>query len=321
VNNITIVGAGQIGSRHLQSLKFVKTPLNICVLDPSAESLQIAEERFAAVQSENNHTISFQRVISESPPIDVAIIATNAVFRRQAIENLLDLTKIRYFVLEKLLFTKPIDYREIAQRLNKEGSKAWVNCPMRMMSTYEKIRLELERAPLSYRVTGSQFGLVTNAIHYLDHVAHLTGCNEFKIDTSALDAVPSPSKRRGFLELTGTIAARFADGSYCEITSYASGTAPVVVEIFNSRSRFFIKESEGKLWRSSAVSNWIWAEEDASIPYQSEMTAGVINALLTTADCALTPYFISAEHHLCLLEPLLTHLSRSTGKINTYPFT
>jgi len=195
----------------------------------------VARERYEAVPSEQAHKISFSTRFDRADATDVAIVATNSNVRRKALESLFDASETRLLVVEKLLFNQQADYEEVGSKFSETGAKAWVNCPMRVMPVYEQIRANIGPTPISYRVSGSQFGLVTNAIHYIDHLAHLCGCTEFKLDTGGLDRNPIPSKRPGFLELNGTLVASFADGSRCEITCYRSGTAPVVVEIFNEK--------------------------------------------------------------------------------------
>lgn len=318
---IKIIGAGQLGSRHLQALKGVKQPLSIQVIDPSAKALQVAKERYDAVPSELAHQISFNTSFDQTDATDVAIIATNSDVRRKALESLFDASEVRLLVVEKLLFNQRADYAEAERKFTKTGSKVWVNCPMRVMPVYEQIRANTAVAPISYRVTGSQFGLVTNAIHYIDHVAHLCGCSKFELDTSGLDRNPIPSKRPGFLELNGTLLARFADGSRCEITCYPTGTAPVVVEIFNEKNRYLVRESEGRLWHSGESSKWAWLEQAAPIPYQSQITTEVIESLLSTGDCGLTPYATSARIHLQLLDPLLELIRSQFPETTGYPFT
>lgn len=318
---VKIIGAGQLGSRHLQALKGVKQPLDIQVIDPSDASLQIAKERYESAPPGRAHQISFTTRLDCVDTTDIAIVATNSDIRRKALEGLLDVSKTRLLVIEKLLFNQRVDYAEVEKRLAETGAKAWVNCPMRVMPAYEQIRTVLATTPVSYRVTGSQFGLVTNAIHYIDHVAHLSGCEEFELDTSAIDRTFIPSKRPGFLEMNGTLVARFADGSRCEITCYPSGTAPVVVEIFNEKSRYVVRESEGKLWHAGESSKWRWAEQDAPIPYQSQITTEVVESLLKTGECGLTPYATSARIHLQLLDPLQELVRSQSPEATGYPFT
>ena len=46
MKKIFIIGSGELGSRHLQSLKNIKTSLEIYIIDPSNKSLKIAQERY-----------------------------------------------------------------------------------------------------------------------------------------------------------------------------------------------------------------------------------------------------------------------------------
>ena len=46
-----IIGAGQIGSRHLQALCQFEKPIRVDLVDPSDESLQTAQSRFEEVIS------------------------------------------------------------------------------------------------------------------------------------------------------------------------------------------------------------------------------------------------------------------------------
>jgi predicted dehydrogenase len=321
MHRIKVVGAGQLGSRHLQALQAVKGPLEIHVVDPSPASLKVAQERFEAIRQGGPHEIHFSQQFEKTGPTDVVIVATNADVRRKAVEDVLASSDVKYAVLEKLLFVDREDYAAVGRTLADARVQTWVNCPMRVMPVYEKIRAELGGQPISYRVTGSQFGMVTNAIHYIDHVVHLTDCESYVLDVSGLDKSPVPSKRAGFLELNGAMIARFADGSRCEITCYPTGNAPVVVEILNDAHRYIVRESEGKLWHSAASSNWTWTEEPATIPYQSQITTGVVDSLLSTGECGLAPYTTSAHVHLALLDPLRDFIRSVSPGIESYPFT
>lgn len=321
MQRVKIVGAGQLGSRHLQALQAVSTPLEIHVIDPSPESLRVARERFEAVGQGVAHQVRYETGVTATGPTDVAIVATNADARRKAVEQLLAASPVKGLVLEKLLFDRRDDYAAVGSLVERSGARAWVNCCMRVMPPYEAIRAELAGAPVSYRVTGSQYGLVTNAIHYVDHVAHLTGCAQAAFDVSGIDAKPVASKRRGFLELTGTLAGRFADGSRCEIACYPSGNAPVVVEIFSPTHRFVVRESEGRAWHAHESTGWKWEEREARIPYQSEMTAGVVGSLLATGECGLAPLAESSRLHLALLEALRPCVRAEAPDDGHYPFT
>lgn len=321
MHSVKIIGAGQLGSRHLQALQAVKMPLRIEVIDPSPASLAVARERYEAIGKNDTHQIDFLPKVTGGEPTDIVIVATSSNVRRKVVQELLSVSQVKFAVLEKLLFDVREDYATVASLLDRSATRAWVNCPMRVMPAYEKIRANFQGAPVSYRVTGSQFGLVTNAIHYIDHVCHLTGCTDYELDTDGLGKTPIASKRAGFLEFNGTLIARFADGSRLEVECYPNGNAPVVVEIFNAAQRYIVRESEGKLWSSSDATGWTWQEEAAPIPYQSQITAGVVDSLLATGECGLAPYSVSAKLHLALLEPLLAVVQIETPKAATFQFT
>ena len=315
MTRIKIVGAGQLGSRHLQALQAIKTPLEIHVIDPSPISLQVAQERFEAVAKNTNHVAYFSTDFVDTGPADIAIVATNSNVRRLAVEALLRSSDVKYLILEKLLFDKPEDYISASKIISEGELKVWVNCPMRVMPVYENIREKLKGKRINYSVSGSQFGLVTNAIHYLDHMCHITGANDYLVHTDGLDKTTIASKRDGFLELTGTLLAYTDDGSRCEITCHAAGSAPVIVEISSDSDRYIVRESEGKLWHSGQETNWAWTEESCSIPFQSQITTGVVQSLLEDGTCGLTSFEASKQMHLSLLGPLNKLLTASAKTV------
>ena len=324
MKNILIIGAGQIGSRHLQALKAVRTSIQIFVVDPSPESLKTAKKMYELTRrGESEHMVRLSTKLPHNPEqIDVAIIATNSDVRREACETLLERTDVRHLIFEKILFNHKKDYDEIGLSLRKHKTKAYVNFNMRMHPMYSSIKDELGDDKIFYHVSGGNFGLVTNAIHYLDHLALLAHCRDFTINTNLLDHNPIPSKRKGFLEFTGTIEAKLKNGSQMLVTSYETGGAPCQIIIFNKNMRIISRENEGKFWIAKKENSWSWQEILSPWPYQSEMTTHLVERLLHKGECSLPTYQESIKIHLQMLEPLLEHLNRfSKKKYNYYPFT
>lgn len=308
MTKIAIIGVGQLGSRHLQALNLINKKLDITVVDSSQESLDIARSRFEASVGSQKHDVVYQKSLQFSDPVNVAIIASTAKSRRSIVEALLENTKVNHLVLEKILFTASQDYSDVEKLLAPTSTKAWVNCCMRMMPFYNQFNQLFQNSPIHYRVTGSQYGLVTNAIHYLDHVVGLTGCEQFTIDTNYLDKQIIPSKRPGYYELTGTLIAKFANGSVAYINSSKEGTAPVQIEIYNHEQRIISRESEQRAWITSQQTDWLWQEQAAPIPFQSTMTADLVSSLLETNHSLLPDFKSSMATHLQLLEPLKAFL-------------
>lgn len=324
IHSIWIIGAGGIGSRHLQALKKINIPLKINVVDPSEQSLNIARERYDSMpKGLLDHLIEYVNKISmvKKEMIDIAIIATCSDVRAAAVKELLKYHDVEHLILEKILFNNKQDYSKIDKIINKKDIRTWVNCPMRMMPTYQKIEKYFRNKKISYMVTGSKFGLVTNAIHYLDHAAYLSGTTEFVADTAGLDPNPIPSKRKGFLEFNGIMTAHFTNGSDAYLTCHPDGNAPVIVEIHSDSARYIGRESEGKAWLARADNNWQWEELEAPIPFQSQLSTILVENILNTGKCELVQYDESKNIHLNMLEPLRSFLNKNNDKYNNYPFT
>ena len=106
---ITIVGAGQIGSRHLQALCHLKNPTRIDLVDPSDKSLQVALNRYenAMPTSKQDMELHCHNNLNNLPvSLDLVIIATNATVREKALKDLVQKRSIKNLILEKVLFQK-----------------------------------------------------------------------------------------------------------------------------------------------------------------------------------------------------------------------
>ena len=307
---ILVVGAGQLGSRHLQALAAVDGDLEIGVIDPSQDSLKVAEERWKQVYdgTSEGKSVRFEsRLVDFSEKgseIDLAIVATSSNHRAVVVEELTQSFKVKNYVLEKILFNKEEDYSLASEKIKNSGASAWVNCCMREMPIYQKIAETCSGQSFSLQVTGSQYGLITNGIHYLDYAAQLAGDTHFQLNTSGLKPELVESRRKGFFELEGSLQASFKNGSSAQISCYSEGDAPVVVEVTTATNRFWVKESEGKCLHSSKDMNWSWEELDTPIPFQSQLTTNMVNSIFSTGSCHLTKLEESVQIHLNLLRPL-----------------
>lgn len=318
---VQIIGAGQLGSRHLQALKNYNKELEIVVVDKSVESLRVAKERYDSLATNINHKIQFSEVPLKGK-YDLLIVASNASERRKIIENFLEHSQAKNIVLEKILFTKESDYTWAATLADTELKNAWVNCCMRQMPIYQQIKNELPSDKFTMTVTGSNFGLITNAIHYVDYACYLANSNDFQIETDKLISPVIESKRKGYLEYNGVLNAKFKNGSVLTITCFPDGSLPIAVEVHNANKRFVVLESERKALTWDQKNEWKCQEQDAIIPYQSQLTTELVKEFADGGTCVLPTLKDSLAIHLNLLNPLKKHL-QSTGESSAidYPFT
>jgi predicted dehydrogenase len=274
--HLAVIGAGQLGSRHLESLARLSRPARIWVWDPSPGALARARRRWEEAGRGPGLAADFTGRFPGR--LDAAIVATDAASRERAVEELPKGREIRFMVLEKLLFQEPEALPRVGDLLKRGGVRAWVNCPRRIWPLYSRLRPGL---PLSFRVSGSGWGLATNAVHYLDLAAYLTGFLDFSVETGGLSRAEVPSKRPGFVEFHGTLAARA--GGHQVLLPCEPGARSCRVEINGG------------------------VVEKAGAPVQSRLTEGVVEELRARGDCGLTSYEDSARIHRPLLGALRDH--------------
>ena len=325
MKNIFIIGAGQLGSRHLQALKNSNNSLNVFIIDPSSESLNIANERYESMPGIDNNTVSYSKSLNDincNNKIDIVIIATAANVRANVTRDLLDKFEVKTIVFEKILFQKREDYSIILELLKSKNVKSYVNCPMRMMSFYKEIQSSFKGTKFTYMVSGSQYGLVTNLIHYIDHMAFLNQSIDYTCNANLLENNIFESKRKGFYELNGTFNVYFKNGTQGIFSCESKGNLPGVVQAFNENVHFISRESEGKVLISRKENDWKWEELEFNIPYQSELTAILVEDILMNDSCSLPSYEESIKLHLPYLDSILELInSNSQNKFDHYPFT
>lgn len=317
---VQIIGSGQLGSRHLQALKGYNKQLDIVVVDKSVESLKVAKERYDSISGVCEHKIQYSEV-----PVkgnwDLLIVASNSEPRRKVIENFLNESQAKFIVLEKILFVNEDDYNW-ANKNESSLKNCWVNCCMRQMPVYQDIKKEMTSNLFTFSVTGSNYGLVTNAIHYFDYACHLASSTEFTIDTSGLAGQLFESKRKGYFELNGELTARFKNGSVATVTCFEQGTLPISVEVHSAQKRFVVMESERRVISWSEANKWQREEKDAVIPYQSQLTTELVKEFANSGTCVLPQIKESIQIHLNLLNPLKKYISSTSGSSAVdYPFT
>ena len=302
---IALIGAGQIGSRHLQALAKSEIPICVEVVSRTSQSLVKARERFEKVQGSGFvKSIKYlQTIRSLSNSIDIAIIATNADVRRKVIEELIQYKKTRFLLLEKVVFQSIQDFQEIIKLLKTNQVKAWVNCPRRMYTFYLEVQKYLGNGEqIVCDIRGGNWGMGCNSIHFIDLISFVSRDTDFSITRSDLDLRILASKREGFLEFTGSLQGITGNGSKFSLIADKESSVPFVINITGDTSRYLIFESEGKAIQAHKSKNWKDEEIQFQVPYQSQLTHIAVSKILVTEQSGLTPLEWPFELHKPLLE-------------------
>lgn len=304
---IAVVGAGQLGTRHLQGLVRLSMPCEIHVVDPSEKSLALARQRVNEVAVAAPHLLQYHNSIESLPQLlDYVVVATTADIRLKVIRELLNRRIIRNILLEKVLFQCASDYADADKLLTKANCRAWVSCLRRAAPIYDTVRDFFVDDPLQHAdVRGGNWGLGCNSIHFIDIIAHIAGGEPHSISTAMLDQSIIDSKRLGFIEFTGTLLGRCGDASF-SLTAQRGSQAPVLMILRGANRSFILDESAGRAFMCDPhVSGW--RTVDFKTPILSELITGVTQRILEHGSSELTPYIQSAAYHLPLLEALSSH--------------
>lgn len=304
--NIAVIGAGQLGSRHLQGLATFRHQCNLHIVDPFDKSMAVARARIDEVGPNANIKGVFSHISAVTLPdvIDLAVVATTADVRMAAIAALFGATSVKSLVLEKVLFQRFGEYAAASELIKQKGIKCWVNCPRRMYPVYADLKNFFADDPITYMsVHGGDWGLGCNAVHFLDLLAFFYEKGNFTFDTSNLDTEARVSKRPGFVEYTGMLQGCYG-GAKFSLTSICNSRAKHLITLRGERKSAVVDEVGGRLWAIDEAGSRVI---DFSLPFQSQLTGLVAESILLQGDCGLTPYEQSAEMHLPLLKAFASH--------------
>lgn len=316
--NVAIIGAGQLGSRHLQGLKCAASPLSITVIDSNEDALKVAKERYESISAVGEKSVKFSKDMGSLPQeLDLVVIATSSTPRAAIVKSLLNHSIVKNLILEKVLFPKLKEYDEVDALLKAKGVRCWVNCPRRMFGSYQIIKDSFTpSAPIQMEYIGKSWGLCCNAMHFIDIFMYLTSEKSCSVDASGIEPIILNSKRDGYIEMNGTLFITTPKGNTLKLTSTEASEGCGYVDIKNGVGKYFaLDEIHGELTVSGKTVK-------VNTPYQSQMTGTLADMVLNTGFCPLTPYGESAEFHRIFIKEMLSAYNKITQQeSDTLPIT
>lgn len=317
--NIVVIGAGQLGSRHIQSIKSTRHQCKLYVVDSVRESLEKTKAIFESTQVESQIQEVYYCENSNSLPevIDFLLISTGSRPRAAIFKDIACRYQIKNVVFEKVLFQKESDYHEVAAILKNKGIKSWVNCPRRMYDGYKALQPLFKGKTVNMTVNGGLWGMGCNSIHFLDVYSFLTGSTNYTLSTDGVDHDIIDSKRAGYKEFTGTLTAHFANGGTVVLHSANNAISHLIT--LNTEDTFCcVSEVKKECWIKSLDRNEVLA---FPVPYQSQLTSIVLDSILDNGTCELATYEESAQIHLPLIKGLISFLNKNGIDTDNCPIT
>jgi len=329
MHNILLIGAGQLGSRHLQGLAKSERPYHISVLEPSSANRQIAINRFQEVSGYNTHTFNAYETFKELPleSYDIAIVATNADIRASLTQKLVDNFEVRNIIFEKVAFQSEKQFTQILELLLKNNIKSWVNCPRRCFPFYHALRNYLSGSgSVKLETEGIDWGLACNGVHQIDLLAFLTGDSNYSPDKNMLDNEIYNSKRDGFIEFYGSISGSSSSGNYytltCKQRNDPAEKPYLKINLKTKNETIIIDESGGRAEYFIRGSNEPYKVEPVKMVFQSDLSAPQVSQILDMGESFLPTLEESFQIHKPLLKTLMEQYEKVKGiKIENLPIT
>lgn len=328
---LLLIGAGALGMRHLQSmLELADTA--IWVVEPDLAAQQRCVQHLVALSFSHMSTknmpaagMSTQEQLAKkvqwmttlpelAMSFDVVVVATNAGPRFSVVQALLERFKVRYLILEKVLFQRLEHYAAMADLLQRTATISYVNCPRRLYPLYQKIQQQLDPAvPLQITISGQNWGLACNSVHFIDLLGWLAQSPPSSIDWTGLQPTIFPSKRAGYQEVAGELLVNCENGSWLKLCCDIAPAAPATlqIELQQAAQQWHLDENSGLVTRSGTLTDVLQLPR---APFQSELTAQVIENLLQQGHCALPTFAQASISHQLLINNLLAFFSIQQGR-------
>ena len=277
---ILIVGVGNIGKRHLESL----TKSNKIKQFHIVENNNVINKKLKKNYQKNNFFF-YENIanLENKQKFDLAIISTNSDTRFKIFKDITNRFIVKYIILEKFVFQNINQFNYAHKIIKYKNLKVFINCPMRTWPFFKNLKSQHDRSQLEIIMTGSKWGLGSNAIHYIDLLAYLT--NKRKINISKIGEIfIYKSKRKNFIEFAGNINVKINKNiSLKMIDNYKKKLNPILFLKFKNVfyeldagrdcyyvKKFKIKNKEKKLIFKSRFKT----------PLQSELTLKIFEDIL-----------------------------------------
>lgn len=317
---IAVVGCGNIGSRLLQSLAKVSAKsfgcLNIHGIEPCEASQKVSTQRFFDENS-NGHNLMMHSDWAKVPSkIDLLIVSVDARNRLAALTSALEHASVKHTLLEKTLFIKKCEFDQADKLLKLANTTTWVNCSRNVWPGYNWLKKEImAHGPLTnFRVTGSDWNMASNSIHFLSALEFISGKIISEISFEPENIKVRKAKRKGYYELTGKMEGYLSNGMKFEFQSRIEKGQAIIINASLGQRIYKIHESS----------------EIVTISPNKEMPFGMLHAsqlnemfetILSKATCSLPNYSQSTRLHMLLFKALKEHIGQDTNEGFVYPIT
>lgn len=309
-----IIGAGQLGSRHLQALLKLECPQRIFVLDPQTSSLELSKTRAEEVIS-TSEVFYLNDWANLPSKFDLVIVATSANVRSEICMKLLKNYYFDFLILEKVLFQDLKSYEEISSILIDKNIRVWVNHPRREWNIYQKLKKDFqgENRIIKIEATGSNWGLASNSLHLIDLCAYLSSSEIEILNLEGIDKLLYNSKRTGYIEFNGVLSGKMRNGVEILFTSFNFEKVESYITIYTPIAKYIIHEGSAQLYKLSMLDRTDVEFIKFDIEQQSTLTTNIARRIFNDGESDLPLFLEASATHKYFVKEFLRKYNHLTG--------
>jgi len=310
MNSITLVGCGNIGSRHLQGLAKLSKKVKIKIVEPNKSAVILAKKRLEEIPDYHKHDYEWHTSLDDLSKSEIVIIATLSRGRLKIIHELLK-KENKKFLIEKMVCQSKQEYDFILKEFKKFSATGWVNTSRRYFKSYNKIKSIFgKKYPINMTIIAGNLGLGSNAIHFVDLFSWFNEKNILELNGDFLHHIIHKNKRsKEFFEFSGTIFGKISNEATLTISFSSYENMPLTVDISTKNKRIIVNESEEKILPIQ-ISSTI----DFKTEYQSTLTTIIVKDILTKNNCKLPLLNDSYLLHCEIFKIFNKHLNKILKK-------
>lgn len=312
---ILIVGFGNIGYRHFQSLYKFKNQYHFYLYDKNIKNI------LNKLQANQNIEILKKLIEKKYQRLnfDLIIIATPSIKRFEVFKKISKDYKFKNMIIEKFLFNKKKNYDDCLKLVNKTKSKIYVHCPRTEWSYFKDLKKKNTKNKIDFEYYGYNWRIASNSIHFLDVFSFLINEEEIYLKQIKVSDMIK-SKRNNYLDFNGKLFFKSRNKSTLILEDnkkYKSSFMKIRFLNFYDEIKINMNEMILKRYRS----NKLIFNKKYKVPLTSQLTSKIVNKILKKKNINLTEIKKSIKLHMIIFPKFLQTFKKKNPKIKFLPIT
>ena len=265
-----VIGFGNMGCRHTQSIISSYPNAKICVLEPSKDNF---EKNCKRINIRSTNIERYSEIELLNGHFDFCVVATSAEPRFKIVKLLIEYG-IKNLLLEKVVFQSQEQFDYIKKLNIKENVNIYCNFVSRYFPNYIEIKKEISKKPFKMIVSGGDFGLACNSLHYLDIFQYLRKDTSRIVSHNLQENLSGNIRGENYKELHGALYLTNSFGDSLSIISdLEKEKGQLEITILNGDDIHILNENS---LNHTIISNTAIIKKQFKILRTSELTGVII---------------------------------------------